>query len=149
MRKMESRQVEVKYCDLCDTEVEELSSCVICKREMCNKGGGSAHTAYSIELYRYRDGERIISRVCRDCVKEGFNVTIQGFFDEMFEKKGISGPFNDIAQSYFMAKWKAIYIKTLIKNGFSKEDAIANFEAGDHDFTCDPIDAANDELGYA
>lgn len=44
--------------------------------------------------------------------------------------------------------WKAIYISKLIIGGLNREDAEANFDSGDHDFTENPLDAANDELSY-
>lgn len=44
--------------------------------------------------------------------------------------------------------WKLMYISRLIKAGIDRENAEANFDAGDHDFTEDPIDAADDELSY-
>ena len=51
---------------------------------------------------------------------------------------------------YEMTKWKGIYIRRLVKCGIDREEAEANFEAGldSFDFSNDPIDAADDELGY-
>ena len=86
MRVMEEREVEVKYCDFCKEETDNLKKCPVCKREMCSKDGGVAHSAFSIDIRRYADGKRLISNVCRECATAGFTGTIHEFFNEMMSK---------------------------------------------------------------
>ena len=90
MKRTESRQVEVKYCDFCGEETKFLDRCAVCKQEMCNKDGGTAHVAYGVtELYRYKDRARLAgygTRVCKECVEKRFDGTIQEVFDRMIER---------------------------------------------------------------
>lgn len=86
MRKTEKRDVEVGYCDYCGEEAERLEKCAVCGREMCNKDGGAAHSAFSVELFRFGDGQRLSgfgSKVCRDCAEKKFDGTIRELFDGM------------------------------------------------------------------
>ncbi|NQU99989.1 MAG: hypothetical protein HQ538_04575 [Parcubacteria group bacterium] len=89
MKKMEERKVEVKYCDFCEEETAHLNKCAVCKRNMCSKNGMSSHSAYSVEIYRYRDGQRLAkngSKICKDCAGEKFDGTIQELLDGMMSK---------------------------------------------------------------
>lgn len=83
MEKMVARVVAVKYCDFCAEESEHLSKCAICKKEMCSKEGMKAHTAYSVDIYRYADGARLISHVCKGCSATVFKFAIQALFNDM------------------------------------------------------------------
>jgi len=84
MKKTENRAVVVKYCDFCGKESKSLSKCAVCKKEMCSEGGGKTHAAYSVEIYRYSDAQRIVStRVCKKCSVGTFDLSIGAFFDEM------------------------------------------------------------------
>ena len=88
MRKTEKRDVEVEICDFCGEETKHLSRCVICKREMCSKGGGKVHAAFSVKIYKYdNDGRLEHSHICRDCsAKELHGITIQALLDGMMGK---------------------------------------------------------------
>jgi len=82
----EKRDVEVKYCDFCKEEASHLDRCAVCKRQMCSKDGGKAHTAFGVELYRYSDAQRLVgygSKVCKECSQKKFNGTIQELLDAM------------------------------------------------------------------
>ncbi len=86
MRKTVNRDIEVKCCDFCGDEAEHLERCAVCKREMCTKDGGAAHIAFSVELYRYNDEQRLKgygSHVCLDCAEKKFDGTIREFFNAM------------------------------------------------------------------
>ena len=86
MKKIENRDVEVKYCDFCGEETQHLDRCAICKREMCNKDGGAAHSVFSIEVYRYEDGRRLAgnrSQICNDCADKKFDGTIRDLINGM------------------------------------------------------------------
>ena len=88
MRKKEMREVEVARCDFCTDEAENghLDRCPLCRREMCGDG---KHAAYSVEIYRYRDGERKPGvRICTRCVALHFaedKSTIGDFLDKLLE----------------------------------------------------------------
>ncbi|MBU1255763.1 hypothetical protein KKH35_02740 [Patescibacteria group bacterium] len=89
MKKTEKRNVEVKYCDFCKEETGHLDRCAVCKKEMCNKDGNKAHTAYSTEIYRYKDGQRLVgygNNICKDCAGETFDGTIQELLDGMMSE---------------------------------------------------------------
>ena len=89
MKKIEKRGVEVKYCDFCEKEANHLDRCAVCKKEMCIKDGGKFHKAYSMEIYRYKDGQRLVgygNNICEDCAGETFNGTVQEFFDGMMSE---------------------------------------------------------------
>lgn len=83
MEKTENREVVVKYCDFCGNETKHLSTCAVCKKEMCNDGGGKTHTAYSVEIYRYRDAQRLHASICKECGDSTVPLTIQAFIDGM------------------------------------------------------------------
>ena len=92
MRKNENRQVAVHYCDLCgeETPSQSLTTCAICKKEMCNRDGYGLHSAYSIEIYRYSDAASLApsrSHVCKDCAKSNPGLTIAEFFDVAMSEK--------------------------------------------------------------
>ena len=92
MRKTEKRDVEVKLCDYCRDETEHLDRCAVCKREMCLKDGGVAHSAFSVELYKYGTGQRLKgygSLVCRDCAEKKFDGTIGELLDGMMTEKPV------------------------------------------------------------
>ena len=89
MKKTEKRDVEIKYCDFCEKETGHLEKCAVCKREMCIKDGGKFHAAYSVKIYRYKDGKNSTefgNKVCKDCAGEEFNGTIQEFLDGMISE---------------------------------------------------------------
>ncbi len=90
MRAMKKREVEVKYCDFCKEEVDSLGECAVCKREMCNKEGGAAHSAFSIEIYRHADGRRLISKICRVCATAEFRGVIQQLFNGMMSEDPVT-----------------------------------------------------------
>ncbi len=93
MKKMENREVEVKYCDFCGEETQYLSRCAICKREMCNKDAGAFHSAFSVEIYRYEDGHRLVgdgSKICNNCAEKKFDGTIRDFINGMIDKDPVS-----------------------------------------------------------
>ena len=83
MEKLETRSVTVRYCDFCGKEAQYLNKCCVCKKEMCNEEGGGKHAMYSVELYRYSDGERLNSSVCRICAEARINLSIWQFFNGM------------------------------------------------------------------
>ncbi|MEK7662510.1 MAG: hypothetical protein AAB355_03410 [Patescibacteria group bacterium] len=84
MEKTENRKVVVKYCDFCGDESQYLGKCVLCKKQMCYKDGMKAHSAFSLELYRYEDAERIVDgHICRDCSTKVIGVTVQELLNEM------------------------------------------------------------------
>ena len=92
MRKMEERKVEVLYCDDCGKETKQLEECAICKREMCTKDGGAVHFAFSTELYRFDDGQRLRgygSYICHDCAGKKFDVTIGELLNGMMTEKPV------------------------------------------------------------
>ncbi len=66
MVKREDRAVDVQYCDACQTEVEHLKKCAVCKRDLCIQDGAK-HSAYGLETYRYMDGQRANLHICKDC----------------------------------------------------------------------------------
>ena len=89
MKKIEKRDVEVKYCDLCGEETDHLDRCAICKREICVKNGVAAHFAFGVEVYRYGDGQRLAgygSNICNDCAGKKFDGTIRDLIDGMIGK---------------------------------------------------------------
>ncbi len=86
MRVKEKRVVEVKYCDFCEEETNNLNQCAVCKREMCSKEGGAVHSAFDIDLYRHADGRRLISHVCKECATAKFTGVIHEFFDGMMSE---------------------------------------------------------------
>ncbi len=93
MIKTEKRDVNVKYCDLCGEEAEHLDRCAVCKREMCNKDGGAAHSTFSIEVYRHEDGGHLVgygSKICNDCAEKKFKGTIRDLINGMMSKNPVS-----------------------------------------------------------
>ena len=87
MEKQETRIIAVKYCDFCGKEKQHLSRCVVCKKEMCNENGGKAHAVYGIELYRYSDGQRLISSpICTTCGDMNIIITISQLLDGMMKE---------------------------------------------------------------
>ena len=86
--KQENRLVDVKYCDYCGEETGHLSACALCKKEMCPADGGGRHAAYSMDVYRYGDGKRLVSsHVCRECSGTVLiGLTIKELFDGMLGK---------------------------------------------------------------
>ena len=90
MERTETRPVAVKYCDFCGKESKYTSKCAVCKREMCTEGGGTAHAAYDLDLYRYSDDQRIYSaHVCKECSPRPPLLTIQALLDGMLEQAPI------------------------------------------------------------
>lgn len=83
MKKQEQREVSVCYCDFCGKEAQHLNRCAICKKEMCNEGGGGKHASFSIELYRYSDGHRLIGHICAICAERKINLSIQELLNRM------------------------------------------------------------------
>lgn len=86
MRKKEMRETEVGYCDFCGDEAPHLDTCMTCGRDMCNKDGGATHSAYSLEIFRYEDRNRTISRrICKECadVVPSPPFSISDLFDAM------------------------------------------------------------------
>ncbi|MDP2651337.1 MAG: hypothetical protein Q8O98_01965 [bacterium] len=67
MRKIETREVEVKYCDFCGEETDHLTQCTMCGQEMCSKNGSNTHQAYTLEVRRYKDGQRSYLKICKNC----------------------------------------------------------------------------------
>jgi len=89
MRKTEKRDVEIKYCDFCGEETEHFDKCAVCKREMCNKDGGAAHSAFSIKVYRYSDRyhlEGYGSKICKNCADKKPDGTIRNLINGMMSK---------------------------------------------------------------
>lgn len=88
-----TREITVKICDFCGDEVKNLSTCAICKREMCDKDGGKAHAAFNLtDVYRYSDGRRlsiVASKVCDDCAKKRFGGTLEQFFSGMMDESPV------------------------------------------------------------
>lgn len=72
MKAMESRSVEVTYCDGCGAETEHTEKCSICGREFCPGGGEKKHFAFSWEdMYSYSQGQRkALGRICGDCASK-------------------------------------------------------------------------------
>ncbi|MCK5022115.1 MAG: hypothetical protein KAR54_02615 [Candidatus Pacebacteria bacterium] len=90
MKKVEKREVEVEYCDFCKDEVSHLRRCSICGREMCCKDGGKTHSAFSLEIYRYKDGEKDeSSNICKECSAKKFGGTLEELFDGMLKKESV------------------------------------------------------------
>ena len=87
MIKIEERKVKVMYCDYCKSETKQLNTCALCKREMCNKEGGAAHSAFSAELYEFDSRRRLDSSICRDCAEKKFDGTIRELFGGMMSSK--------------------------------------------------------------
>ena len=84
MVKTENRPVDVKYCDICQEETGHLSKCLVCKRDICATDGGKKHSAYSLDIYRYRDGSRISSGlICKECAEKSTNMSICRLLDGM------------------------------------------------------------------
>lgn len=44
--------------------------------------------------------------------------------------------------------WMAAYVARMVERGIDAEDAWACCRAGEHDFTDDPADAADEEMTY-
>jgi len=44
--------------------------------------------------------------------------------------------------------WMAAYVARMVERGIAAEDAWACCRAGEHDFTDDPADAADEEMTY-
>jgi hypothetical protein len=86
MKRTESREVEVRYCDFCREEATHTSTCPICRRDMCNGEGGKKHTAYSVEIYRYEDGDHLSVPICQDCASKPMTGTVKEFIDIMFKR---------------------------------------------------------------
>ena len=88
MRTQETRTVEVLSCDFCKKEVAHLSHCAICKKEMCLADGGKEHICYSVEIYRYKDMERVCGAyVCKECAnKPVAGATVREFLDSLSRK---------------------------------------------------------------
>ena len=87
MVKTENRPVDVKICDMCGEEVSHLSKCIVCKKDMCNGKMGKKHTAFSLEIYRYADAERICSGlVCHECSVKKTELTIGELLNGMLSK---------------------------------------------------------------
>lgn len=63
MKKVEKRDVEVKYCDVCEEEITNYAKCQICGSDLC----ANKCTVFSIEIYRYGAGDRIRGHVCKNC----------------------------------------------------------------------------------
>ena len=89
MRKIEERKVEVFYCDGCSEEVKRLERCALCKKDYCSAEGCGRHFAYSIELYRYGDAERLISHICKGCAVANPNLSIKQLMDGMMGKEPV------------------------------------------------------------
>lgn len=86
--KQVTREITVKVCDFCGEETDHLDTCAVCKREMCAKDGGAAHSDYSLEVYRYHDGTHLThgAKICNECSGRKFDGTIQELFDGMMAK---------------------------------------------------------------
>lgn len=97
MEKVETRIVTVKYCDLCGNEVEHLNKCAVCKKEMCNEEGGKKHSAYAVEIYRYSDGQRLISHVCKVCAEMRVNLAVWQLLNGMMGDEPV--PVSHAAQT--------------------------------------------------
>ena len=82
----ETRVVAVKYCDFCGKETQHLSKCAVCKKEMCSEDGMKAHAAYSLELYRYGDANRLNIHVCKTCGDMNIIITISQLLDGMMKE---------------------------------------------------------------
>jgi hypothetical protein len=92
MIKTENRTVEVKICDLCGEETQYISKCAACKRDMCNEKGNTKHCAYSLEIYRYSDGERTNSTtggICKECIGKKTDLTLKQLFDALMSDKPV------------------------------------------------------------
>lgn len=87
MRIREKREVEVIKCDFCYEETPYVNVCGLCGREGCSKDGLKEHFAFAINsVYRYKDGKRNITHICKECVAEGRKFTIGELFDIIIDK---------------------------------------------------------------
>ena len=89
MRTTENRPVEVFRCDGCHEESKHSAECAVCKKEYCPADGYKRHFSYSIELYRYADGRKLISHVCTGCNATHPNLSIQQLFDAMLSGRPV------------------------------------------------------------
>ena len=90
MEKVETREVKVGYCDLCGVEASHLEKCAICKREICGKDGYGFHSAYSLEIYRYADANRLVSGyICKECADKPLTITVRELLEGMWGRTPI------------------------------------------------------------
>jgi len=84
MVKTEDRPVKVKICDFCGEEVDGLSKCFICKRDMCN-AGLDKHASHTLGVYSFGLQNTICSAyVCKECAEKKIDLTIGQMLDGMF-----------------------------------------------------------------
>jgi hypothetical protein len=69
MKKKIIREIEVEICDYCGREITYYNKCVSCGRTGCTSSWmkETDHWEYSIEIYRYRDGNKLIGHICKEC----------------------------------------------------------------------------------
>ena len=63
MKKVETRAVEVNYCDGCKKEAQHLEKCAVCKKEFCMEEGGKKHFSFALEIYKYTVSDRASTHV--------------------------------------------------------------------------------------
>lgn len=69
MKTIQNISTEVYVCDFCKRVCPSgnLETCSLCGKEGCMKDAGTAHWAFLIDVYNYKNTNRSHFRICVNC----------------------------------------------------------------------------------